>query len=103
MKHNSITTIKCRLSNSLHKILEPNIGVKKSQRFRILKKELTNDEKIKLFDEIVKLHKECSEEISSGLYKRREKRRIQAAREKRGYIPTKKTSKEDYEKTLQEH
>jgi len=103
MKHNSVTTIKCKFSNGVHKMLEPNIGIKKSQRWRTEKKELTDTEKIEMFDKIDEFHKECSKEISSALYKRREKKRIQAERVKNGYIPKKKTSKEEYEKTLQTH
>lgn len=101
MKHNSITSIKCRLSNEIHRILEPNIGVKRSDRWRLPKKELTDADKIKLFDQIAKLHKDCSEEISAGLYKRRERKRKWKLREANGYVRKKKTSKEEYEKSLQ--
>jgi len=97
MKHNSITTIKCKFSNGLHKMLEPKIGTKRSERWHIPTKELTDAEKIELFDKIVEYHKECSTEISNGLYKRREKRRIQKARDARGYVPKKKTSLKDFE------
>jgi hypothetical protein len=101
MKHNSVTTIKCKFSNEVHKFLEPNIGIKKNQRYRLPKKELTDAEKIEKFNKIVKFHKECSEEISAALYKRREKKRIQAKRVKYGYVPKKKTSKKEYESMLQ--
>jgi hypothetical protein len=84
-------------------MLEPNIGVKKSQRYRATKKELTDAEKIEQFDKIAKFHKECSEEISAALYKRREKKRTQAERAKNGYVPKKKTTKKQYESMLQAH
>ena len=103
MKHNSVTTIKCRVSNEIHKMLTPNIDVKKSQRWRKSNTELTNAQKIELFDQIAKLHKECSEEISSALYKRREKKRVAAQRIINGYVPKKKTTKEQYEAMLQKH
>jgi len=103
MRHNSVTTIKCKFSNGVHKMLEPNIGVKKSQRWRSNTKQLTDKEKVELFDKIINLHKECSEEISAALYKRREKKRVQAERAKRGYVPKKKTTKAQYESMLQAH
>jgi len=103
MKHNSITTIKCRFSNGVHKLIDPYYGIKRSERWKHRPKELTNADKVKLFDEIAKLHNECSEEISSGLYKRRERKRKMKLREANGYVRKKKTSKEDYEKSLQAH
>jgi len=103
MRHNSVTTIKCKFSNGVHKMLEPNVGVKKSKRWRSNTKELTDKKKLEMFDKIVAFHKECSEEISAALYKRREKKRVQAERAKRGYVPKKKTTKEQYESSLQVH
>ncbi len=103
MKHNSVTTIKCKFSNKVHKMLEPNIGIKKTQRYRVEKPELTDAEKVEMFNKIMVLHQESSTEISAALYKRREKKRIQAEREKRGYAPKKKTTKAQYEAMLQTH
>jgi len=103
MKHNSITTIKCRFSNGVHKMIDPYYGIKKSDRWKHRPKKLTDAEKVKLFDEIVIFHKECSEEISRGLFKRRERNRKRKLREANGYVRKKKTSKEDYEKSLQAH
>lgn len=103
MRHNSVTTIKCKFSNEVHKMLEPNINVKKSQRYRTKTKELTGQEKLDIFDKLVALHQECSAEISAALYKRREKKRVQAYRVKTGYTPKRKTTKAQYEATLQTH
>ena len=97
MKHNSITAIKCRLSNSVNKVLNPYFGVKTSQRWKHQVTKLTDAEKIKLFDELVKLNQETSSEISSALFKRREKRRVEKARVERGYVAKKKTSKAEHE------
>ena len=94
MKHNSATTIKCRFSNQIHKMLDPNIGVKRSDRWKIKKVELTDKQKLELFDQIVKSHKECSEELSACLYKRREKKRLSIAREKSGYTAKRRAKKE---------
>ena len=84
-------------------MLEPNVGIKKSQRYRAPKKELTDAEKVEIFNKMIVCHQECSEEISAALYKRREKKRIQADRAKRGYTPKKKTTKAQYEAMLQVH
>jgi hypothetical protein len=96
----SSTSIKCKFSNMVHKMLEPNIGIKRNKRWSVKKVVLTNEEKIKLFDEIVLLHSKISEEYSSCLYKRREKRRVQKARLERGYVSKKKTKKEEYQKLV---
>lgn len=85
MKTNSINSalsIKCKFSNSVHKILEPNIGIPRRIRWRN-KKEYTDKEKIALFDQIKQLHDEISEEYSDCLYKYRVKKRILKAREER--------------------
>lgn len=86
MKHNSITTIKCRFSNQVNKMINPYFGVKKSNQWKKKVEKLTDEEKIKLFDEIYKLNMEISEEISSGLYKRREKKRVTNDRIERGVL-----------------
>lgn len=87
MKHNSITTIKCRFSNQVNKMINPYFGVKRSNQWKKKVVKLTDEEKIKLFDEIYKLNMEISEEISSGLYKRREKKRVINDRIKRQCLP----------------
>ncbi len=93
MKHNSATTIKCRFSNQLHKLLDPNVGVKRSERWKIKKVELTMLQKLELFEQIVKLHNETSTELSNCLFKRREKKRLAIAREKSGYTAKKRAKK----------
>jgi len=99
MKNNPGTSMKCRFSNQVHRILEPNIDVKRSQRWKKEYREkytFTDEEKLRMFDEIAQLHKELSSELSSYLYDRRKKRRIQKLRNERGYVPKKKTSLEEY-------
>jgi len=78
-------------------MLEPNVGVKKSQRYRTQKKELTDKEKLEIFEALTIFHQECSAEISSALYKRRERKRKAAYRLKHGINPKKKTTKAEYE------
>jgi len=75
-------TIKCTFSNSVHKLLNPN-PVKNRDKWRVKKVELTNEEKIALFDQIAELDKETSNLLGSYWYDRREKRRVQKIREKK--------------------
>jgi hypothetical protein len=96
MKNSNISSalsIKTKFSNAVHKILEPGIGVKRSQRWK-LKKELTDKEKIALFDQISKLHEDISTEYSNCLYKNRQKKRIQKLRDENGITTKRKEKKE---------
>ena len=91
--NNPTTMIKSQFSNEVHKILEPNIGVKARDRWRLKKKPLTDAEKLELFDKIVEAHANSTNELVSYLYQRREKKRIQKARIERGWVPKVKTKK----------
>jgi hypothetical protein len=97
--NNPTTIIKCKFSNAVHKILEPNLEVKGRDRWKH-KKEYTNSEKLEMIEQILLLHKECSNELTSYQFEKREKRRIHKARVERGYEFKKKIKKEDYEKNL---
>lgn len=99
-KQNPTTAIKGKFSNAVHKLLEPNVDKKSSQRWKF-KKELSDKEKIEVFNKIIELHTNCSNELTSYQFERREKKRIHNARVERGYKFKKKTSKEEYEKTLE--
>lgn len=102
-KHNPTAMIKCKFSNDVHKLLEPNIDVKRNHRWKYSDKyKLTDTQKLEIFDKIIELHSQCSNELTNYQYDRREKRRIHKARVERGYNFNKKTKKEDYEKTLVE-
>lgn len=90
--YNPTMMIKSKFSNQVHKLLEPNIDVKRNNRWREQYREkyrLSNEEKIKLFDQIIKLHNECSNELTSFQFERREKKRIHKARVERGYFEKK--------------
>jgi len=84
MKQNPTTAIKCKFSNAVHKMLEPNTDIKQRDRWRHRDK----------------LHAECSKELTTYQYDRREKKRVQKARIARGYVPKKKTKKDDYLKAV---
>lgn len=75
-------TIKCTFSNAVHKLLNPN-PVKNSEKWRVKKVQLSNEEKITLFDQIVEMDKETSDLLGKYWYERREKRRVQKRREKK--------------------
>jgi hypothetical protein len=102
MKQNPTTAIKCKFSNAIHKLLEPNIDIKKSHRWKYSDKyKLSDKQKLEIFEEIQKLHTECSSELTAYQYDRREKKRVQKARIERGYVPKKQTKKEDYLKSIE--
>lgn len=94
MKQNSVTTIKCRFSNMAHKLLDPNYGNKRSEAWKN-RKQYTDKEKIEIFDELKKIHDECSEEIGHALWKRREKRRVHKQRLLNGYYEKKRAKKQN--------
>ncbi len=97
MKNQNISSalsIKTKFSNSVHKILEPNLGVPRSKRWRVAPKVLTDKEKIALFDQIKKLHDEISDEYSNCLYKNRQKKKVQKLRDESGYTAKQKEKRE---------
>ena len=99
--NNPTTMIKCRFSNDVHKLLEPNIELKRRDRWEHRDKYILTDvQKLEIFDKIVELHLQCSNELTNYQYYKRKKRRIHKARVERGYKFKKKTKKEDYEKNL---
>ena len=100
MKQNPTTAIKCKFSNAVHKILEPNINVKTRERWQHRKKyELTDKEKIELFDKIVAMHSTTSAELTHYQYDKRKKKRIYNDRVARDYNFKKKTKKEEHLKS----
>ena len=103
MKQNPTTAIKCKFSNAVHRLLEPNINIKKSQRWsKYDSYKFTDKQKLEMFETIMKLHYECSNELTSYQFEKREKKRIHKARVERGYKFKKKISKKEYEKNLVE-
>ena len=93
MKQNPTTLIKCTFSNSVHKLVDRNFGIKNSEQWKVKHPKLTNEEKIALFDEICLLDKATTKSLSSYQYNKRQKNRVKKARIARGYIPKKKQSK----------
>lgn len=89
--HNPTMMIKSKFSNQVHKILEPNIDIKKSNRWKYyLLYKFTDEQKIAMFDKIFELHKECSDELTNYQYDRREKKRVYKLRVERGWKPKEK-------------
>ena len=94
--HNPTKTIKCTFSNRVHRLLDKNFGVKRDLRWKKQyrdKEIFTNEEKIKLFDEILKIDKETSNLIANFQYQRREKRRVEKLRDENGYYKKKEQKK----------
>lgn len=89
--HNPTMMIKSRFSNQIHRLLEPNIEIKRQDRWRYSHKyKLTDKEKLEIFDKIVQLHEECSKELVNYQVDRREKKRVHKARVERGWKPKEK-------------
>ena len=94
---NPTASIKCTFSNEVHKLLEPNINVKTRERWKHRDAyKLTDEQKIKLFDQILAIHNECSSLLSSYQYDKRQKKRVNKDRIARGWKPKKKTTKAEY-------
>jgi hypothetical protein len=97
--NNPATSMKCRFSNQVHAILEPNIGVKRSERWKKEYREkynFTDEQKLQMINEILKLHNELSNELVSYKFERSKKKRVQRERASRGYVSKKKTKLNDY-------
>jgi hypothetical protein len=98
MKNQNISSalsIKTKFSNSVHKILEPNLGVPRSKRWR--NKNIhayTDKEKLEIFEQILKLHDQISDEYSNCLYKNRQKKKVQKLRDESGYTAKQKEKRE---------
>jgi hypothetical protein len=101
MKNNPTTIIKCKFSNEVHKLLEPNINIKNSERWKNIDKyKLTDAQKVELLNQILLLHSDCSNELTNYQYDKRYKKRIHKARLERGYKFKTKVKKEDYLNSL---
>ena len=74
--------IKSKFSNQIHKLLNPN-PVPYRERWKNKKPVLTQEEKAKLYDEIVKLDEEISNELRNYWWDRKFKNRVQRLREEK--------------------
>jgi hypothetical protein len=84
--HNPATAIKCKFSNAVHRILEPNLDVKAHLRWRSMyqdKYKFTDEQKVQMFDQIFEIHKQNSKELVSYLHKRRIKKHVKKLREQK--------------------
>jgi hypothetical protein len=102
-KHNPTMMIKSSFSNKIHNLLGIKHKKYSKEWYEGMKqrRELTNEEKSKLFDEIMRMYNETSEELINYRKDRRLKKWVNKKRVERGYVPKKKIKKEDYEKNLQ--
>jgi hypothetical protein len=105
-KHNPTMMIKSAFSNKIHKLLgvctEHKPYSKEWWTCKRETKELTNDEKVKLFDEIMKVYSETSDELKNYRNDKNWKKIVEKRRVERGYTPKKKTSKEEYLKMIED-
>lgn len=107
MKQNPKTMIKCKFSNEVHNLFNSLLTEKEqkmnhtSKAWWLIKKleSMSDADKIKLFNEIVMMHKETSNELGNYRTSKRLKKQVEKARIERGYVPKKKTSKDEYLKS----
>jgi len=78
---------KCAAFNKIRKVLRPN-GTKGEPTT------LTVEEQ---FNQIVSIINEASNNLRNNRWERKEKAEIERKRKERGYVPKKKTTKEQYE------
>jgi hypothetical protein len=88
----SKTAIKCNFSNEVHKVLEPNINIKRTDRWKHKKNELSDKQKLELFEKIVALHNQCSRSIVSINTKKQLKKEVEKDRVARGVTKKKKVN-----------
>lgn len=99
--HNPTMMIKSKFSNQVHRVLEPNIDVKNSERWKYGSRyKFTDAQKLEMFDKILKLHAECSEELTSYQRDRSAKKKLAKERAARGWVSKKKQAmtKDQWEK-----
>ncbi len=112
-KHNPTMMIKSAFSNKIHKLMNKCYGIKKGTKewydcrklhnqsawsdFR----KLTDQEKIELFDKIEAIYVESSTELSNYNKDKNFKKHVNKKRAERGYVPKKKTTKEEYLKMVE--
>lgn len=96
--------IKSAFSNKIHKLLGVCTHHKTTSReyWACLneRKKLTDEDKVKLFDEIMKVYSETSDELKNYRNDKNWKKIVEKRRVERGYIPKKKTSKKEYEEMI---
>lgn len=87
--HNPTMMIKSKFSNQFHKIVNSCYGIKRNSReFWDCKRNernnpLTEKQKAELFDEVMKIYNECSNELINYFEDRSYKKHVKKEREKK--------------------
>lgn len=100
-KANTTMAIKCKASNQIHKILDPKPCRTRDKWRKENQVTFTDMEKIKLFDQIMNIDKQCSDLLGRANYNHREKKRITALQIARNgnRAPKVRMTKEQWEAT----
>ena len=105
--------IKSAFANKVHKLLNKCYGIKKgtkewydcrrqyNQHAWSDWRKLTDQEKIELFNQIEAIYVESNTELSNYNKDRNFKKYVNKKRVERGYVPKKKTTKEEYLKMVE--
>ena len=89
---NKTTQLKCKFSNEVHKLLEPNWNKTKEERTKLGVVRFTDAQKIELFNNISLLHNESSKRITTSKFKKRAAKRKYLALVAEGKVPKQKTT-----------
>lgn len=109
MKPSIKTAMKCKFSNQIHEVFNSLIpeGNSKSTywekrylRQRELSK-MSDSRKIELFNQILSIYETSSSELANYRAEKRNKKQIAKLRKERGYVPKKKTTKEQWNQMQQ--
>ena len=79
MSPSSAMSIKCKISNMVHKTIDPGYGIKRSERSET-RWEMSDEEKITRFNDLVRVYREVSDELSNCYRKNRQKNKVRKAR-----------------------
>lgn len=105
MKPSIKTSMKCKFSNDIHKLFNSLIPEdKKKERYywkryhrKLELSKMSDSQKLEMFQKIVDIYENASAKLNSYRIQKRTKKAIQKLRNERGYVPKKKTTKEQWE------
>ena len=105
MKPSIKTSMKCNFSNEIHKIFNSLIPEGKQKNSYWTKRHLRQQgiakmsdmQKIEMLNKIFETYEQASQQLANYRDNKRNKKIVQKLRVERGYVPKKKTTKEQWE------
>lgn len=90
--NNKVTQLKCAFSNAAHKIFDPYWNMTNAEKRKQGVVRFSDAKKIELFDQLMALHSENSNRISTARYNKRAAKRRYLKMVEEGKTPKQKTS-----------